>query len=78
MSEKPFSEFTLFDAVGADSELAGAFSKMQEIYVFSEGVILLPEQLSESMAALSRTLLKLDEGLERTQGPGDDTQQKKL
>lgn len=67
LSEKPFSEFTLFDAVGMDSELSAAFSKMQEIYVFSQSDILSPAQLSTSMAALNRVLLELDEGLERAQ-----------
>lgn len=78
LSEKPFSEFTLFDAVGTDDELTAAFSKMQEIYVFSQRDILSPVQLSESMAALNQTLLQLDEGLERTQAPGGQTQQKML
>jgi predicted nucleotidyltransferase component of viral defense system len=78
LSEKPFSEFTLFNAVGTDDELAAAFSKMQEIYVFSQRDILSPVRLSESMAALNQTLLQLDEGLERTQAPGGQTQQKML
>jgi predicted nucleotidyltransferase component of viral defense system len=78
LSEKPFSEFTLFDAVGTDDELAAAFSKMQKIYVFSQRDILSPVRLSESMAALNQTLLQLDEGLERTQAPGGQTQQKML
>ncbi len=67
LSEKPFSEFTVFDAVGMDSDLSTAFSKMQEIYVFSQSDILSLAQLSVSMAALSRVLLKLDEGLGKTQ-----------
>ncbi|GLC78324.1 nucleotidyl transferase AbiEii/AbiGii toxin family protein [Lacrimispora brassicae] len=66
LSEKPFSEFTLFDAVGIDSELSASFSKMQEIYVFSQSDILSPAQLSASMATLNRVLLELDEGLEKT------------
>ena len=78
LSEKPFSEFTLFDAVGTDDELAAAFSKLQKIYVFSQRDILSPVRLSESMAALNQTLLQLDEGLERTQAPGGQTQQKML
>ena len=78
LSEKPFSQFTLFDAVGTDAELTVAFSKMQEIYVFSQRDILSPAQLSESMAVLNQTLLQLDEGLERTQAPGEHTQQKML
>jgi predicted nucleotidyltransferase component of viral defense system len=78
LSEKPFSEFTLFNAVGTDTELTAAFSKMQEIYVFSQRDILSPVQLSESMTALNKTLLQLDEGLERTQAPGGQTQQKML
>lgn len=78
LSEKPFSQFTLFDALGTDAELTVAFSKMQEIYVFSQRDILSPAQLSESMAVLNQTLLQLDEGLERTQAPGEHTQQKML
>lgn len=78
LSEKPFSEFTLFHAVETDTELTTAFSKMQEIYVFSQKDILSPVQLSESMAALNQTLLQLDEGLERTQAPGEQSQQKML
>ena len=78
LSEKPFSDRSLFDAVGTDDELAAAFSKMQKIYVFSQRDILSPVRLSESMAALNQTLLQLDEGLERTQAPGGQTQQKML
>ncbi|NNJ31382.1 nucleotidyl transferase AbiEii/AbiGii toxin family protein [Lacrimispora defluvii] len=78
LSEKPFSQFTLFDAIGTDAELTAAFSKMQEIYVFSQEDILSPAQLSESMAALNQTLLQLNECLERTQVPGEHTQQKML
>ncbi len=78
LSEKPFSEFTLFDAIGVDSELTAAFLKMQEIYVFSQRDVLSTAQLSESITALNQTLLQLDEGLERTQTAGGDTQQKML
>lgn len=78
LSEKPFSEFALFDAVGTDTELTAAFSKMQEIYVFSQRDILSPEQLSESMVVLNQTLLQLNEGLERTQALGGQTQPKML
>ncbi|WP_322790717.1 nucleotidyl transferase AbiEii/AbiGii toxin family protein [Sedimentibacter hydroxybenzoicus] len=78
LSEKPFSEFTLFDAIGVDSELTAAFLKMQEIYVFSQRDVLSTAQLSESITALNQTLLQLDEGLERIQTAGGDTQQKML
>lgn len=69
LSEKPFSQFMLFDAVSTDPELSAAFERMQEIYVFSESDILSPVQLSVSMAALSQALLELDEGLK---GIADD------
>ncbi len=78
LSEKPFSEFTLFDAVCMDSELTAAFLKMQEIYVFSQGDILSTAQLFERMATLNRILLELDEGLKRTQTANEGTQQKML
>lgn len=78
LSEKPFSEFKLFDAVGTDFELSAAFSKMQEIYVFSQTDILSPAQLSASMTALSQILLELDEGLEMTQTASAGAKQRML
>ena len=78
LSEKPLSEFALFDTVGTDSELTAAFLKMQEIYVFSSQDILSPSQLLESMAVLNQTLQQLEEGLERTPAVHEDEQHKML
>lgn len=76
LAEKPFSEFQLFQAVDTDAELSAAFSKMQEIYVFSQGDILSPTQLSVCMSTLNQTLLSLNEGLEMTQAASESTEQK--
>ncbi|HEY9161030.1 MAG TPA: nucleotidyl transferase AbiEii/AbiGii toxin family protein [Desulfomonilia bacterium] len=75
LTEKPFSEFQLFQAIDVDAELSAAFSKMQEIYVFSQRDILSPTQLSVSMSALNQSLLKLDEGLQMTQTTSEGPQQ---
>lgn len=75
LAEKPFSEFKLFRAIDVDVELSAAFSKMQEIYVFSQRDILSPTQLSVSMSTLNQTLLKLDEGLQMTQTTSEGPQQ---
>lgn len=64
LSKKPFSEFILFNAIGVDSAITVAFSKMQEIYVFSQRDIISPAELSKRMTDLNRILLQLDEGLE--------------
>jgi len=78
LAEKPFSDFRLCQAVDADAELSAAFSRMQEIYVFSQRDILSPAQLSVCMSALNQTLLKLDENLEMTQTASEGTEQKML
>lgn len=75
LAEKQFSEFQLFKAINDDAELSAAFSKMQEIYVFSQRDILSPTQLSVSMSALNQSLLKLDEGLQMTQNTSEGPQQ---
>lgn len=75
LAEKPFSDFQLFQSVVADTELSAAFSKMQEIYVFSQRDILQPAQLSVYMSELNQTLLKLDEGLQMTQSASEGPQQ---
>ncbi len=75
LAEKPFSHFQLFQSVGADTELSAAFSKMQEIYVFSQRDILQPAQLSVYMSELNQTLLKLDEGLQMTQSASEGPEQ---
>lgn len=75
LAEKPFSEFQLFSAIDVAAELSAAFSKMQEIYVFSQRDMLSPTQLSVSMSALNQTLLKLDEGLQMTQTASEGPQQ---
>lgn len=74
LAEKPFSEFQLFSAIGADVELSAAFSKMQDIYVFSQDDILSLTQLSAHMTALHQTLLTLDEGLAMSSGAGPTQQ----
>jgi hypothetical protein len=74
LAEKPFSEFQLFRAIGADEELSSAFSKMQEIYVFSQNDVLSRAQLSVYMTALNQTLLTLDEGLTMASGLGPTQQ----
>lgn len=74
LAEKPFSEFQLFRAIGADEELSSAFSKMQEIYVFSQNDVLSLAQLSIYMTALNQTLLTLDEGLTMASGLGPTQQ----
>lgn len=78
LTEKPFSDFKLFQAVGVDTELTAAFIKMQEIYVFSKSDVLSPEQLTASMTVLNQILLKLDEGLEMTQTASEGTEQRML
>lgn len=75
LSEKPFSDFTLFQAVGVDAELSEAFLKMQEIYVFSQSDVLSTTQLSVRMAELNRTLLKLDERLTMIQTASEGMEQ---
>lgn len=75
LAEKPFSDFQLFQLVGVDTELSAAFSKMQDIYVFSQRDILKPAQLSVCMSKLNQTLLKLDEGLQMTQSVSEGPQQ---
>ncbi len=64
LSKKPFSEFTLFNAIGIDSAMNAAFLKMQEVYVFSGKDILSIAELSQRMTDLNRILLQLDEDLE--------------
>lgn len=75
LAEKPFSDFSLFQAVGVDAELSAAFLKMQEIYVFSQSDILSTAQLSVRMTELNQTLLKLDEGLAMTQTASESMEQ---
>jgi predicted nucleotidyltransferase component of viral defense system len=75
LAEKPFSDFQLFQSVGVDAEFSAAFSKMQEIYVFSQRDILQPAQLSVCMDELNQTLLKLDEDLQMTQTTSEGPQQ---
>lgn len=76
LAEKPFSDFLLFQSIGADSEFSAAFSKMQEIYVFSQKDTLSPTQLSMRMSELNQILLKLDESLEIAQTASEGTEQK--
>lgn len=69
LSNKPFSEFTLFQAVHDDSKLERAFMEMQNIYVFSKTDILQPEIMRERIDVLAQNLLSLNEGLEMKSGP---------
>lgn len=67
LAGKPFSAFRLFVEIDTDEELAAAFTKMQETYVFSKQDVIPPAQMSERINELYQTLLKLDEHLEITQ-----------
>lgn len=69
LSNKPFSEFTLFQAVHDDSKLERAFMEMQNIYVFSKKDILQPETMRERIDVLAQNLLSLNEGLEMRSRP---------
>ena len=69
LSSKPFSEFTLFQAVHDDLKLERAFMEMQNIYVFSKKDILQPETMRERIDVLAQNLLSLNEGLEMRSGP---------
>lgn len=64
LARKPFSEFTLFQALKDDSTLDAAFMAMQKIYVFSERDILQPDTMHRHIGVLTQRLLSLDEGLE--------------
>lgn len=75
LAQKPFSEFTLFKAVEEDKQLREAFMKMQEIYVFSEGDIIQPDELRSHIKLLSQILLSLNEGLDNTHRTKQSIQQ---
>lgn len=64
LAQKPFSEFTLFQAVKDDEALEEAFMSMQKIYVFSARDILQPDAMYQHMDKLTQRLLSLNEGLE--------------
>lgn len=66
LAQKPFSEFTLFQAVTDDAALDAAFMAMQKIYVFSERDILQPDTMHKHIGILTQRLLSLDEGLEHS------------
>ena len=78
LAEKPFSDFSLFQAVGIDTELTAAFIRMQEIYVFSPKDLLSPERLTVSMKGLNETLIKLDEELALSQTASEGIEQQML
>ncbi|MGB8451692.1 MAG: nucleotidyl transferase AbiEii/AbiGii toxin family protein [Anaerocolumna sp.] len=78
LAEKPFSDFSLFQAVGIDTELTAAFIRMQEIYVFSPKDLLSPEHLTVGMKGLNETLIKLDEELELSQTASEGIEQQML
>lgn len=67
LAQKPFSEFSLFQSIQDDMELMSAFTKMQEIYVFSDRDILQTDTLLACVERLTQYLLALDEGLEPVQ-----------
>lgn len=69
LAQKPFSEFSLFQAGRDDPELRDAFMRMQQIYVFSDEDILQPESLQRYMDRLTQRLLSLDENLGHTGQP---------
>lgn len=66
LAQKPFSEFTLFQAFTDDAALDAAFMAMQKIYVFSERDILQPDTMHKHIGILTQRLLSLDEGLEHS------------
>lgn len=70
LSEKPFSEFTLFNKISSDSELKDAFEKMQRIYVFDEEDTIDFEVMVSQMDGLYQLLITLDEGLDVSEDMG--------
>lgn len=75
LAVKPFSKFKLFRTIGDDTELAAAFVKMQEIYVFSQSDIVPLRKLSVFIEQLNQKLLLLNEGLEIVQNTDTGTTQ---
>ena len=69
LATKPFSEFTLFARMQADTELESAFYEMQRVYVFQEKDRMAFEHMARSMWDLHGTLLSLNEPLKMDTGP---------
>lgn len=63
LSDKPFSEFELFGAIGSDMKLQRAFEQMQGIYVFQDEDLLAFATVQQRLERLNDILLSLDEGL---------------
>lgn len=66
LAQKPFSEFTLFQALRDDTDLRDKFMAMQKIYVFSDKDILQPDAMYRCINQLIQSLLSLDEGLDHS------------
>lgn len=75
LAQKPFSKFSLFRSIQDDMELMSAFTKMREIYVFSDHDILRADTLLVRVERLTQYLLALDEELEPVQDVEPPTQQ---
>ncbi len=67
LAEKPFDQFTLFNALSADAHLKQEFMKMQEIYVFDPAYMLRYEYVVSCMEDLYQKLLTLNEGFDLAQ-----------
>lgn len=67
LAEKPFEQFSLFDALSSDARLKQEFMRMQDIYVFDPAHMLRYEYVVSRMEELYRKLLSLDEGLDLVQ-----------
>lgn len=72
LSDKPFSEFKLFDAIDTDMEFQKAFEQMQRIYVFQNDDMLDFGAVTRSISRLYEILLSLDEKLSFDIAPSDE------
>ena len=72
LSDKPFSEFELFDAIDTDMEFQKAFEQMQRIYVFQNDDMLDFGAVTRSISRLYEILLSLDEKLSFDIAPSDE------
>ncbi len=67
LAEKPFDQFTLFNALSTDVRLKQEFMKMQEIYVFDPAHMLGYQYVVSCMEDLYQKLLTLNEGFNLAQ-----------
>ncbi len=63
LSDKPFSEFELFGAIGSDMKLQRTFEQMQRIYVFQDEDLLAFATVQQRLTRLDDILISLDEEL---------------